>query len=64
LTASGTCDQPLYAEKTLTTGASVPLVTSDANGQLWLVIGFDSGFVGRTKAFLLDGAATFSPSTS
>lgn len=64
LTASGTCAQPLYAEKTLTTGANAPLVTSDANGQLWLVIGFDSGFAGTTKVFLLDGAATFSPSTS
>lgn len=63
-TASGTCDQPLYAEKTLVTGANAPRVTSDANGQLWLVIGFDSGFAGRTKAFLLDGVATFSPATS
>ena len=63
-TASGTCDQPLYAEKALVTGANAPRVTSDANGQLWLVIGFDSGFAGRTKAFLLDGVATFSPATS
>lgn len=62
--ASGTCAQPLYAEKTLTTGATAPLVTSDASGQLWLVIGADSGFAGTTKIFFLDGAATFSPSTS
>jgi hypothetical protein len=63
-TAAGTCAQPLYAEKTLTTGTNSPLVTSDANGQLWLVIGLDSGFAGTTKVYFLDGAATFSPSTS
>lgn len=60
-TTAGTCDQPLYSEKTLTTGAAAPAVTSDANGQLWLVIGADSGFVGRTRIYFLNGEATFSP---
>jgi hypothetical protein len=64
VTAAGTCGQPLYAEKTLTTGAAAPTLTSDANGRLWLVIGADSGFVGRTKIYFLDGEATFSPVTS
>jgi hypothetical protein len=61
VTAAGTCDQPLYAEKTLTTGAGAPMLTSDASGRLWLVMGADSGFVGRTKIYFLDGQATFSP---
>jgi hypothetical protein len=58
---AGTCDQPLYAEKTLTTGAGAPTLTSDANGRLWLVIGADSGFTGRTRIYFLDGQATFAP---
>lgn len=61
--AAGTCAQPLYAEKTLTTGATTPAVTSDGNGNLWLVIGADSGFSGATKLYFLDGQATFSPTT-
>ena len=64
VTAAGTCAAPLYAEKTLTTGATAPTVTSDASGQLWLVIGADSGFSGTTKIYFLNGQATFSPVTS
>ena len=60
---AGTCAAPLYSEKTLTTGATAPVLTSDASGRLWLVIGADSGFVGRTKIYFLDGEATFSPVT-
>ena len=58
---AGICGQAVYAEKTLTTGATAPTVTSDANGQLWLVIGTDSGFSGTTKIYYLNGIATFSP---
>ena len=60
-TAAGTCGQPLYSEKTLTTGSTAPTVTSDAAGRLWLVIGTDSGFSGPTKIYYLGGIATFSP---
>lgn len=61
---AGTCAAPLYSEKTLTTGATAPTVTSDANGQLWLVLGVDSGFAGTTKIYWLNGQATFAPVTS
>lgn len=61
---AGTCGQPLYAEKSLNTGATAPTVTSDGSGQLWLVIGADSGYAGTTKIYFLDGIATFSPTTS
>ncbi|MFD1610281.1 hypothetical protein ACFSCW_00540 [Sphingomonas tabacisoli] len=63
-TAAGTCAAPLYAERTLSSGSVVPTVVSNANGQAWIVIGLDSGFAGTTKIYYLDGAATFSPSTS
>lgn len=61
VSAAGTCAQPQYAEKTVTSGATTPTVASDANGQLWLVIGADSGFAGTTKIYFLNGVATFSP---
>ena len=59
--AAGTCAAPLYAEKTLNSGATAPIVRSDPNGQLWLVFGIDSRFAGTTKIYHLSGAATFSP---
>ncbi|NNM76978.1 hypothetical protein HJG53_08700 [Sphingomonas sp. ID1715] len=62
--AAGTCAAPLFAEKTLSTSGAPPRVTSNANGQAWLVIGLDSAFAGSTKVYFLDGAATFSPTTS
>lgn len=50
-----------YVQKTLTTGTRSPLVTSDANGRLWLVLGTDSGFEGRTSIYLLEGNFVLTP---
>ena len=37
------------------------LINADAQGRLWIVIGTDSGFEGRTEIYYLDGVATFTP---
>jgi len=70
----GTCTAGQYAVKTLSTAAreaTTPplpappadalLITADAQGRLWIVIGTDSGFEDRTEIFFLEGAATFTP---
>jgi len=59
--APGDCNQPAYQRKTLSSGAAGPLVTSDASGRLWLVIGTDSGYEGLTELYYLDGRATLTP---
>jgi hypothetical protein len=68
----GTCTAGEYRLKTLTTASPPPppnpappadalLVTADASGRLWIVIGTDSGFESRTEIYYLEGAATFTP---
>ncbi len=70
----GTCTAGQYALKTLSTAArevtSAPLpappadallLTADAQGRLWIVVGTDSGFEGRTEIYYLEGVATFTP---
>lgn len=59
----GSCGdgQGVYRLKTLSTQGRDPLLTSDASGRLWLVIGTDSGFEGRTEIYYLDGVATLTP---
>lgn len=70
----GTCTAGEYRVKSLTTTAqqvtSPPLpapspnallVTADAQGRLWIVIGTDSGFESRTEIYYLEGLATFTP---
>jgi hypothetical protein len=70
----GTCSSGQYALKTLSTAApqaTVPplpappadalLLTADAQGRLWIVIGTDSGFEARTEIYYLEGTATFTP---
>jgi hypothetical protein len=71
----GSCDsaQGIYQLKKLTTAVPaqrpglmpVPpdalLVTADPVGRLWIVIGTDSGFEGRTEIYYLEGEATFVP---
>jgi hypothetical protein len=59
---AGTCTQPSYALKTLSSPADrIPTLTADASGRLWFVIGTDSGFESRTEIYYLEGAATFTP---
>ena len=56
------CSGGRYELKTLSSiGTRSGMVTSDAAGRLWLVIGTDSGFEGRTEIYYLEGSATFTP---
>lgn len=70
----GTCIAGEYRVKTLTTAAQEPtspplpapqpdalLVNADSAGRLWIVVGTDSGFEGRTEIYYLEGVATFTP---
>lgn len=72
---SGGCgdNQGIYQLKSLSTAnppqrpgltpppADALLVTADAAGRLWIVIGTDSGFEGRTEIYYLEGLAIFTP---
>jgi len=55
---AGTCEAPRYAGKLLSSGGSGPVVRSDANGSLWLIMLTDSGFEGRTELYLLAAKIT------
>jgi hypothetical protein len=68
----GTCTAGIYRLKTLSTAAPQPidvlpppadalLVTADAGGRLWIVIGTESGFEARTEIYYLEGRAIFTP---
>ena len=48
---STTCDAGIRRWELKTLGGSIP-VKSDAAGRLWLLIGIDSGFEGRTEIYL------------
>ena len=56
-TMAGDCLEPLYSRKTLATGSDGPVVTSDSQGRLWLILGTDSGYEGLTRAYFLEGSA-------
>lgn len=59
---AGTCTQPIYALKTLRSPPDrIPTLAADATGRLWLVIGTDSGYEGRSEIYYLEGAATLTP---
>ncbi|QYU70918.1 hypothetical protein J4558_12740 [Leptolyngbya sp. 15MV] len=67
----GTCNNGEYRLKSLSTssppasGEPPPqdalLLTADNAGQLWIVIGTDSGFEGRTEIYYLEGSALLTP---
>ena len=69
----GSCSNGEYRVKTLSTAApelspitppppaDALLLTADSAGRLWIVIGTESGFEGRTEIFFLEGSATFTP---
>ena len=71
----GTCSNGEYRLKTLSTATPEPspvpinppppadalLLTADSAGRLWIVIGTESGFEGRTEIYFLEGSATFTP---
>lgn len=58
---STTCNNEPYELKSLATGEEGPIVTTDAQGRLWLVIGTESGFEGETAIYILEGEVTLTP---
>ncbi len=61
-TAPGSCteDNP-FRTKWVYGGGRGPVVAADAEGRLWPVAGFDSGYEGITAVFLLRGRFTLTP---
>ena len=58
--SSTDCSERVYQTKTLTN--STPLdVTSDANGEMWLHVGMDSGFESTSHIYLLTLSSIFIP---
>lgn len=55
---AGSCTDPRYATKQLATGDDAPVVAANNSGELWLVLGTDSGFEGRTGIYLLEAEFT------
>jgi hypothetical protein len=56
----GTCGDGggIYQKATLSTGGRGVTVRTTASGELWLILGTDSGFEGFTKIYYLEGSAT------
>jgi hypothetical protein len=57
----GNCLAAAWQLKSLSTGTTGPVVTTDSSGRLWLVIGTDSGFEGFTRLYFVDGTARLTP---
>lgn len=58
---AGTCTDGVYATKTIPAAEDLPVVTPDAQGNLWLFIATDSAFESRTEVYLLDASFTLTP---
>lgn len=58
---SGTCNEGVYQRATLSTGGRSVTVRTSASGELWLIVGTDSGFEGFTKIYYLEGSAIITP---
>jgi hypothetical protein len=61
VTPGGPCVGTDYQRKQLSSAGIGPVVTARAGGTLWIVIGTDSGFEGRTELYYLDGKAELVP---
>lgn len=59
--SSPDCTDPPYERKTLATPVGGGVATADSSGSLWIVIGTDSGFEGRTAIYYLSGSAELTP---
>ncbi len=57
----GTCENGVYQLATLSTGGRSLTVRTNASGELWLILGTDSGFEGLTRIYYLEGSATITP---
>ncbi|MFL0355712.1 hypothetical protein ACI5KX_04470 [Erythrobacter sp. GH1-10] len=59
---AGTCSSGVFAAKTIEGAASdAPIVSSNANGELWLIVLSDSGFEARSEWYLLNARFTLTP---
>ena len=58
-TNSDICNNGPFMQKQLNSPASGTLVKTDSNGNLWMVIGTDSGFEGVTTYYLMYGQVTW-----
>lgn len=56
----GTCENGVYQLATLFTGGRSVTVRTNASGELWLIVGTDSGFEGLTKIYIWE-ATTITP---
>lgn len=56
--SSTVCTDSPYEIKTLATPAAGAVASADANGDLWLVVGTDSGYEGLTTLYYTRGTAT------
>ncbi|MDC7694217.1 hypothetical protein PQU94_07975 [Asticcacaulis sp. DXS10W] len=56
----GTCGAaPVFEFKSLSSGTNTLPVTANAQGEIWLYAGTDSGYEGVTEVYFTDGSATF-----
>jgi hypothetical protein len=53
--------QPQWQLKQLSSGAETIAVTTDGDGQAWLLMGTDSGFESTTSLYYTQVLATFEP---
>ena len=51
-TSNTNCSAPRYELKQFNSGTVPITIRTDANGRLWLVVGFDSGFEGTTSIYI------------
>ncbi len=59
--SSPECTDTPYELKMLATPVGGAVASADASGSLWIVIGTDSGFEGRTAIYYLSGSAELTP---
>lgn len=50
-TSNTDCAHPVYELKTLASGAEPLIVTTDADGDLWIVVGIESGFEATSSIY-------------
>ena len=60
-TSGGSCADADYQRKTLSSGATGPVVAADSAGGLWLILGDDSGYEGYLKFYWIDGTIQLVP---
>lgn len=60
-TAGGRCDSSVYQTKTLKNAEKALDLTTNADGSVWLFVGTDSGFEGKTTLYYQQIEVKFTP---